>query len=322
MCAGDSTHLTDTVGGGLWSSGNTIAATIGSLTGTVTGIAAGTTIITYSLGSTGTGCTVTKMLTVNPAPALPAATGTMSLCAGAAITLSESATGGNWSSSNTTIASVIATGMVTGVSAGTAMISYTITATGCAAAAMVTVDLTPTAITGTAHLCPGATTTLTDGITGVPWTSSNTTVATVIPVVSGTVAVIGTAPGTATITYALGSCMTAQIITVNSVSAISGATGVCVGATTSLSDATTGGAWSSGSTSVALVECDNRVGNRGASGTSVITYTTAAGCSTTATVIVNLAPSAISGTLHVCVGDTTISGNTAGAAPGRVVIPL
>ena len=57
--AGSSTTLSDTWNGGYWTSGDKFVATIDTLTGVVTGIAAGTTIITYY-----NGCPVTTTLTV------------------------------------------------------------------------------------------------------------------------------------------------------------------------------------------------------------------------------------------------------------------
>eukprot|EP01035_Chromulina_nebulosa_P021964 gene21964-28436_t len=54
-------------------------------------------------------------------------TGTATVSAGSTTTLSNTTTGGTWSSSSTGIATVGSTGIVTGVAAGTAAISYTVT---------------------------------------------------------------------------------------------------------------------------------------------------------------------------------------------------
>src|ERR1039458_6838814 len=74
MCQGSGTILTDP-GGGIWSSSNGAVATIGS----VSGISAGTAIITYTLGS---GCIATQIITVNPLPSAIAGLG--SICIGSA----------------------------------------------------------------------------------------------------------------------------------------------------------------------------------------------------------------------------------------------
>ena len=57
----------NSLGGGTWSSDNTAIAVVGYSTGVVTGVAAGTTIITYITAS---GCFVTTSVTVNPTPAI------------------------------------------------------------------------------------------------------------------------------------------------------------------------------------------------------------------------------------------------------------
>ncbi len=172
LCTGTSVTLTDGVGGGVWSSSATLIATVGSITGIVTGNAAGISTITYELPG---GCYVTATVMASPAPIA----GPTSLCEGATITLTEVVAGGTWSSGNTAVATVgTFTGVVTGVSPGTATIVYT-TATGCTASTVVTVNLMPVAITGPLTLCSGSTVTLTDGTPGGTWSSGATAVATV-----------------------------------------------------------------------------------------------------------------------------------------------
>jgi len=75
--------------------------------GVVTGSSIGTATISY----TKAGCGVASTVTVNPLPG--AITGPSSVCAGLTISLSD-AGGGNWTSSNSTIAAVgFSTGIVT-----------------------------------------------------------------------------------------------------------------------------------------------------------------------------------------------------------------
>src|SRR5205085_1704127 len=81
---------------------------------------------------------------------------------------------------------------------------------------------------------------------------------------------------------------------------------VCIGLTTSLSDATTPGlSWVSSNTSVATVNSGTGVVTGVAAGTSTITYNLGTGCYVTAVVTVGPLPAAIGGTLKACVGATT-----------------
>jgi hypothetical protein len=125
LCAGSTTNLSDATSGGTWSSTVTTVATV-SGSGLVTGIAGGTSIISYSAGA----CTVTSTVTVNPLPNAGVITGTGAdtiICAGKTETLSDAAAGGIWSSSNTLLATVGSTGIVAGVAAGIDTIAYTVT---------------------------------------------------------------------------------------------------------------------------------------------------------------------------------------------------
>ena len=85
---------------------------------------------------------------------------------------------------NTAIASINATGVVTGVSAGTVTINYTFTNTnGCSntVSATVTVNAPPTVapITGNVNICTGTTSQFNDATPGGTWSSSNSLVASV-----------------------------------------------------------------------------------------------------------------------------------------------
>ncbi len=146
VCAGNTTTLTNATAGGTWTSGATTVATVVAGTGVVTGLIAGTAPITYT---TAAGCKAFATVTVTPLPA--AISGTPVVCAGSTTTLSDATSTGPWSSSNVGVATVSASGVVTGVAAGTATI--TCGATGCAATIIVTVNATPH-IAGTAFTNP------------------------------------------------------------------------------------------------------------------------------------------------------------------------
>ncbi|MFY7964501.1 MAG: nidogen-like domain-containing protein [Chitinophagaceae bacterium] len=145
VCIGQTTTLANITSGGVWSSSSTGVATINS-SGVVSAVAIGTTTIKY-LVINASGCrdSVTTTVTVNANPAVPNITGTMLTAVGLTTTLNSSTTGGIWTStSNATVGS--STGIVTGVVAGNATITYTFTnGNGCSAAntAIVTVNPYP-----------------------------------------------------------------------------------------------------------------------------------------------------------------------------------
>jgi hypothetical protein len=118
LCVSGSATLSDSSPGGVWSSSNATVATIGTA-GVVGGVAAGTANITYSIGAS----YATTVITVNADPAPISGAG--GICNSATVTLTDATSGGNWYSSAPGIAGIgSASGTVTGVSAGTAMITY------------------------------------------------------------------------------------------------------------------------------------------------------------------------------------------------------
>jgi len=304
VCSGSAITLSDATAGGSWSTATTSIATIGSSTGLVTGISSGIASVTYTIGI---GCMTSKTITVNVLPASIA--GTATVCTGATTTLTD-AGGGMWSSSSTTIATVGTTGIVTGKLAGTANITYKI-ATGCIAVQVVTVNATPAAISGASGVCVADVATLSDAITSGAWSSDNTTVASID---ASTGVVTGVAPGTANISYTLSNgCVDAgKTITVNPLpSAISGTLSVCTGTTTTLSDATPGGKWSSGIPSIATIGSATGIAAGVTTGTSIITYKLTTGCTAIETLSVYPAPAAISAPT-VCTGATSSLSDAAG----------
>ena len=311
LCAGFTTQLTASGtpnGTTPWSSATISVATINS-TGMVTGVSAGTSVITYrDINS----CSTTTTITVTGSPTI---TGTLSVCIGSDTQLTGSGTpaaSSPWVSSNTSFASVDNSGLVTGISAGTSVITYT-NSTGCSRNVTITVNALPAApipATPTQPTCilttgsvvlsglPSGNWTINPGnITGNtanrtinglnPNTTYNFTVANSLGCISGPSndVVINALPGSPTIT---------------------GTLSICTGFTTQLTGSGTPAAsspWVSATTSVATVNSSGLVTGVSA-GTSIITYTDNNGCYSTATLTVNISPT-ITGTLSVCVGSTT-----------------
>ena len=224
-----------------------------------------------------------------------------------------------WSSSDTSVATVNASGLVTSVTAGAAMITVTTNDGGFTATCSVTVTDQAIAVTGVQLdretldlLVGGASTTLMATIspvnatnTDVIWTSSNTGVATV----SATGEVSPVAEGTATITVTTEDGGHTDTCSVNVIDGVlvdgvtldtdalsltfGGVTGTLV-ATVSPADATIMGVtWSSSDTTVATVSATGEVTATG-SGTAEITVTTVDGSFTDAATV-TVSPDAVTG---------------------------
>ncbi len=156
LCSMSSVPLTSTVPGGSWTTGLPTVATINS-SGVVTGLIAGNAIITYSVTNSCGIATDTALITINPLP--EPITGNTIICVGVSTSLGSATPAGSWSTSDATIATVDGTGYTTGISIGTANITYTIPATGCYRFTPVSVDLsvtpTVTMAASTLEVCAG-----------------------------------------------------------------------------------------------------------------------------------------------------------------------
>ncbi|MDP3468944.1 MAG: Ig-like domain-containing protein, partial [Daejeonella sp.] len=114
---------------------------------TVTGLAAGTH--TYYVAVSGTekcenagGTLRSVTVTVNAQPIVASITGASGTTVGSTTQLSSTTSGGTWSSSNTSVATVSTSGIVTGVATGTATITYTVTSSGCSASTTKSITIT------------------------------------------------------------------------------------------------------------------------------------------------------------------------------------
>jgi len=168
VCVGRTLHATANPTGGTWATTLPAIATVDT-DGNFTGISAGTFALVYTLGN---GCSRTSTnITVNPTPE-PIA-GENTVCVGLTTQLTSSA-GGTWTSQNTSVATIDpSTGLVTGVSAGTATIRYTFSTGSCYVEYQITVvsRATITLAQGTAvqSLCLNA------PLTNIVYTLTNAT---------------------------------------------------------------------------------------------------------------------------------------------------
>jgi uncharacterized protein YjdB len=325
---GGTTQLTattkDALGGTLtgraitWSSGSPSIATV-SQTGLVTGVAAGSAVITAS--SEGKSGTSTVTVSAPPVATVTLAPPTATIVPGGTTTFTPTLKDANgntltgravtWLSSATGVATVNASGVVTGVAEGTATI--TATSDGKNGTATVTVQAGPVATVTlsppTATVLVGDTQQLTPTLKDaggnvlsgrtVTWGSSNTNVATV----SASGLVTGVGAGTATITATSENksgtaTITVNLAPVNTVTVLPNPSSTFVAFTTSLTatlkdangNTLTGRTvtWQSSNTSVASVNSSGVVTGL-APGTSTITATSE-GHSGTSTLSVTLAP--------------------------------
>ncbi len=303
VCTGRSIYLNDSTPGGTWSSSDvTIAATSGTTSSWVNGVAPGTATITYTVGS----LFVTTVITVNPTPS--SITGDINVCVGSSSTLACAEPGGTWSSSNPAIATAGGGGVTTGISYGATFISYTLPG-GCSSSTVFYVSVLPTGITGASTVCAGGTATVTASTGYGVWSSSVPGVATVAGSIAATVTGISTGVTTLSYTNVCG-YVTRDITVVIGPTAITGVATICVGRTSTLSNSISGGTWSSSAPAVASVSPTTGVVTGNTAGTATITYSLGTGCFVTRPVTVITAPGPIYGSTTLCNGTTTYLSNS------------
>jgi uncharacterized protein YjdB len=348
----DANHVIVTDRDVTWTSSNGLVATV-SANGTVTALTPGAATITATIEGKSAAAQVTvtgaAVGSVTVQPASP------SLTAGQTTTLTATVTDANgtvvtdrvvtWSSSNNAVATVSATGVVTAIAAGTAVIAA-MTSEGKGGSATITVTplpvgsvaIEPTSVT----LLPGASTTLTATVRDaagtvvtdrpVTWTSSNVLVATV----STTGVVSALAPGSATISATSeaksgGATVNVIAIPVGSVTVAPSTKSLVVGAATTLSATVKDAngvivtdrpvAWSSNNTAAATVDPSTGVVTAVAAGSATIAATSG-GKSGTSAITVTAAPVAsvsLPATMTLVAGQTATLTPTVRDANGTVV---
>ncbi len=323
-CVGTTTILTCATGGGVWSCNGTNAVINQNGELTVTGTGSFTVYYTIT-GANGCVNKAILIIVPNAKPTVNAINGGNSVCVGKNITYTNTTSGGLWSSSNTTVATINSAGVLTGVAAGTTEVRYTVTnAQGCIAYQSINCTVTTAtipAITGGTTVCVGSSITLANAQTGGVWSSLNNK-ATVSSVGVATGANAGTASIQYAYTNANGCVATATYsVTVNAIPnmpSISYASGTpltgpqspqygapagsyCTNKTFTVVGNPTGGVWSK--TGVISVDITTGVVNTGSvSGSGSLTYTiTVSGCSNSRTT---------SGNVVSCASKTPIIDNS------------
>ncbi len=318
-----------------WTSSNTSVITINSSTGQMLARGYGSTTITAT--SVDGNFSNSATFYVGPAvTGISAISGLSSVNTGSSITLSASVTPSdapikiiNWSSSNTSIATVNSSGVVTGIAAGSATITATTDEGGYSSTKSITVTKPVSgisSISGSSSVEVGSTITLSASVSPadatnqtITWSSDATGVATV----NSSGVVTGVAAGSATITATTADggftstksiSVSNAVVSVSSISSISGSSTVAAGSTITLSASVSPAnatnqtiTWSSDATGVATVNSSGVVTGV-AAGSATITATTAdGGFSSTKTITVTQSVtsiSSISGSSFVNVGST------------------
>ncbi len=201
--------------GGHWLSANPSIVIIDNH-GVDSGNSVGSTTIFYTATNTCGNSTIATGVTVLPLPLVDTVTGYNMLCAGGTTTLADTTVGGTWSSSDVSIATVDGAGVVTGVAAGSADITYAMTTSFCGSDynTLTVYVQAPNAgiITGPSSVATGSTITLSDSVAGGTWHSNNSSIAT-IGLTSGVL--LGTGAGYDTVSYTIAnSCGTISVNTV------------------------------------------------------------------------------------------------------------
>ena len=324
VCQGAATTLSDVTAGGTWSSASVNATVDGS--GDVHGVNIGTATISYT-GSNG--CAATTVATIN---ALPAATITplssTTFCSGSSVTLDANTGAGytyQWTLGGSNITGATGSSFVASTGGNYAVIVTN--ANNCSATSGTT-TVTTTSGPG-ATITPGGSTTFCTG--GSVALNANTGAGLTYQWQVGGSNIVGatssvytaTTGGDYTVIVSQGVCTvtssptTVTVNTTATVAAISGAPKVCTGLNVTLTDATTGGTWSSGSSNVS-VGASTGVVTGVSAGTAIITYSYTNSCGTAITsaemtVNTSSAVAPITGSpLAICVGShTTLSDATA-----------
>lgn len=302
--------------GGTWSSLDVSIATINPASGIITGVAEGTAQFVFL--DAVTGCySDTLEVEITDKPIVQVENGQDSICINGFTQMLPSS-GGAWTSSDPTIATISNSGLVTALRPG--IVTFTFSNGSCSSdpSAPVTVFDDPTvAITGFTNICVGLTTTLSP-TTGGTWVSNNTSVATV-DANTGVVTAVGQGLASFTFTDAVTGCSaTTGFLTVDGQPIASADdNALCIGSTTFLVPDNSNGSWTAFDPSIVDLTDGFNV-EAYASGEARFIYTDFAGCQSD-TVRITVDPGETVGLtdLEICVNETTQLTTTGGVGAWR-----
>ena len=239
-------------------------------------------------------------LRTNASPTAGPITGPISTCIGGNLNFRDTTRGGRWTLSDTTIATLLPPSRVRALALGTDTIFHIITNVCGSATASLVFTIVPNTmgpILGKTDICAGDTTTYTDTALGGTWRVRPTPPG---PGPTGTIDSLtgfftaGTTPGRVYFSYSnMPGCIVIDSVMIDSiptVDPITGPTSVHAGLVITLSDATTGGVWSSQNSSLAIVNSTSGAVTGVAPSVLYITYTITsdAGCSAYQTILITV----------------------------------
>lgn len=334
LCVGALLALSDSMPRGIWRSSNVAIASVDSA-GYVRGITNGTVVITYSISNSCASTMDTFLLTVQPASGytIGAITGAGSICIGSRLTVSDTSRGGSWTSNDTLIASINTSGVISGLSYGTAIITYGFSGS-CGLyqdTALVTVDtlLRIDTLIAPNSLCLGANSLIVAPVSsGGTWAISNSNIRLRADTLNAVT--VGLDTLTYSFTNICGTATAQKIITVNPLAdagTISGRSFVCIGDTITLTSTAAGGTWRRTNIKAAITTRGEVIGQT--AGIDTIYYTSNSSCGyDTAWHVVTIGSKSagfITGPSSVCIGASitltdTLNGGSWMAKNGSVSV--
>jgi hypothetical protein len=177
LCIGGFSSITPN-SGGTWASTNEAVATIDD-TGIITAIGAGSARFIFTNNATGCLSELSAPLTVNGNPTI-SFTGLTSICKGEQSSIFPTS-GGQWSSTDITVATISQNGTITSDNSGTVSFIYTNDLTGCSSdpsPPLTVEDPIEITLTGPSTICLNEATSILPN-SGGTWSSSNINIATI-----------------------------------------------------------------------------------------------------------------------------------------------
>ncbi len=251
ICVGAYYRYSDSVAGGVWSSTDSSIAYFDS-TNRLRAVSLGVDTIKYAVTNrcgTRRALFTARVIDVNIPRAI---TGNDSMCQGSHSLFIDSSSGGTWSLSIPSIATVDLGGNVYGVGSGNDTLYYTLTNVCGSARVSKPIYVKPlpdtAIITGADSLCDGSTSSFSSSMTMGVWGLTSSTIATISSI--GSVRATGTGFDTLiyTTTNGCGSSVARHVVNlvpVLHVSRITGIDSLCQSSSTTFSDSVSGGTWSS-----------------------------------------------------------------------------